>query len=257
MFQKLLTTVSKEVARQFRSKPFTMNNRMPLVSFTFDDCPESAFTNGAAILTDHGILGTYYIASGISNTDDTYWHVINPEQIRALHEQGHEIGCHTYSHLNVENLSAAQVDEECRTNHNLLRRLCGDIQLTNFCYPFGGISLTTKLYLQKRFDSCRGKIEGINVGTIDLALLKVVELYDRTLTPDKLQNLLREVCDRNGWLIFYSHDVADIPTFMGCSPAFFRSTIETVQSMGLTCVSVREGLRHIGYIPTQSNPNAS
>lgn len=247
MFQNLMNGASRRMARHFSTKPFKMKNRAPLVTFTFDDCPDSAFTNGASILEDHGILGTFYIAGGLCDTDDAYWHVINPEQVRALHEQGHEIGCHTYSHVNVERLGAARIDEECRMNHNLLRRLCGDIQLTNFCYPFGSISLPRKLQLQKRFDSCRGAYEGINVGTVDLGLLRGVELYNRTLTPDKLQRVLGETCDRNGWLIFYGHDVADPPTFMGCSPAFLRSTVETVQSMGLACVSIREGLRQIGY----------
>jgi peptidoglycan/xylan/chitin deacetylase (PgdA/CDA1 family) len=249
MLQDLMTRASREMAKHFRSKTFKMKNRSPLVSFTFDDCPDSAFTNGAPILEEHGIHGTFYIAGGICGTDDTYWHVISPEQVRMLHERGHEIGCHTFSHVNIETLSASRVDEECRMNHNLLRRLCGDIHLTNFCYPFGGVSLPRKIQLQARFDTCRGNEEGVNVGTIDLGLLKVVELYNRTLTPDKLQRVLRETCDRNGWLIFYGHDVADPPTFMGCSPDFLRTVVETVQSMGLSCVSIREGLRHIGYIP--------
>lgn len=247
MLQNLMTRASRRLARHYCSKPFKMQNRAPLVSFTFDDCPDSAFTNGASILEDHGIYGTFYVASGTCDTDDTYWHVITPEQVRALHEHGHEIGCHTYSHVNVETLDAARLDEECRMNHNMLRRLCGDIQLTNFCYPFGCLSLPRKLQLQKRFDSCRGIYEGVNVGTIDLGLLKVIELYNRTLTMEKLQRVLRETCDHNGWLIFYVHDVADPPTFMGCSPAFLRSTIETVQSMGLSCVTIREGMRQIGY----------
>jgi peptidoglycan/xylan/chitin deacetylase (PgdA/CDA1 family) len=247
MLQNLLTRASRRLARHYNSKPFKMQNRTPLVTFTFDDCPESAYVNGASILEDHGIHGTFYIAAGIADTDDTYWHVITPDQIRALHDRGHEIGCHTYSHVNVETLNAIRMDEECRMNHNMLRRLCGDIQLTNFCYPFGCLSLPRKLQLQKRFDTCRSIYEGINVGTIDLALLKVIELYNRTLTQEKLERVLRDTCDHNGWLIFYAHDVADPPTFMGCSPSFLRSTIETVQGMGLSCVTIREGLRQIGY----------
>jgi peptidoglycan/xylan/chitin deacetylase (PgdA/CDA1 family) len=247
MLQNIMTRASRQMARHYRSKSFQMKNRAPLVSFTFDECPDSAFTNGASMLEDHGIFGTFYISAGISDTDDTYWHVINPEQIRALHNRGHEIGCHTFSHVNIETLSAEALDEECRKNHNLLRRLCGDIRLTNFCYPFGCVSLPRKLQLQRRFDSCRGNYEGVNVGAVDLGLLKVVELYNRTLTTDKLQRVLRETCDRNGWLIFCMHDVADPPTFMGCSPALLRSTIEAVQGMGISCVTIREGLIQVGY----------
>lgn len=246
MLQQLLTRVHNRAAR-YPLKRFTMKNRAPVVSFTFDGVPDSAFTNGAQILEDHGIHGTFYISAGICDTNDTNWHHITPVQVRMLHDRGHEIGCQTFSHANVETLDARSLDEECKRNHNMLRRLCGDINLTNFCYPFGRVTLARKLQLQKRFDSCRGNYEGINVGTIDLGLLKVVELYDRTLTPEKLQIVLRQTCDRNGWLIFYTHDVADPPSWLGCSPKVLRSTIETVQAMGLTCVPVRDALVAIGY----------
>ena len=248
MLQDFLARVYRRAA-WVRTKPFRMQNRTPVVSFTFDDVPESAFVNGAPILEERGIRGTFYIAAGTCDGTDpeTHRHLITAEQVRALHDRGHEIGCHTFSHANVETLDAAGMEEECRKNHNMLRRLCGDIQLTNFCYPFGRVNLTRKLQLQKRFDSCRGIFEGINVGTIDLGLLKIVELNNRTLTPQNLQRVLRETCDRNGWLIFSTHDVADPPSWVGCSPDFLRATIETVQAMGLTCATVRDALRQIGY----------
>jgi peptidoglycan/xylan/chitin deacetylase (PgdA/CDA1 family) len=247
MIQGLMTHASRKLARYLRSKPFKMQNHTPLVTFTFDGCPDSAFLNGTPILEDHGIYGTFYIAAGVADTDEIYWHLITPEQVRALHDRGHEIGSHTYSKVRVENLSASRLDEELRMNHNLLRRLCGDIQLTNFSYPFGSVSLQRKIQLLQKFETCRGINEGVNVGTVDLGLLKAVELYNRTLTTNKLQRLLRETCDRNGWLIFYGHDVSDPPSISGCSPDFLRATIKTIQAMGLACVSIRDGLKSIGY----------
>lgn len=248
MLQDFLARVHRRAAR-LRTKPFRMQNRTPVVSLTFDDVPESAFLNGAKVLEERGVRGTFYIAAGTCDGTDpeTHWHLITAEQVRALHDRGHEIGCHTFSHANIEKLDAAGMDEECRKNHNLLRRICGDIQLTNFAYPFGLVNLTRKLQLQKRFDTCRGIFEGVNVGTIDLGLLKIVELYNRNLTPEKLQRILRETLDRNGWLILYTHDVADPCSWLGCTPDFLRSTIETIQAMGLECVPVRDALRHIGY----------
>jgi peptidoglycan/xylan/chitin deacetylase (PgdA/CDA1 family) len=224
-----------------------MTNRHPLVSFTFDDVPDSAYSNGAAILQERGIRGTFYVAGGTCGTDDTYWRVIEREQVRALHAEGHEIGCHTFSHVVVETLDAARMDDECAQNLARLRQACGDIAVTNFCYPFGKLSLARKLQLQQRFDTCRSIYEGINAGTIDLALLKVVELYDRTLTPEKLRLVLDETRERNGWLVFYTHDVADPPSWIGCSPALLRSTVEAVQAAGLPCVPVRGALELIGY----------
>jgi hypothetical protein len=47
MFADLTRGISRKIARYHRSKPFAMRNDAPLVSFTFDDVPESAYTNGA------------------------------------------------------------------------------------------------------------------------------------------------------------------------------------------------------------------
>ena len=121
--------------------------------------------------------------------------------------------------------------------------------MTNFCYPFGRASLPAKLRLEARFDSCRGIYEGINSGTIDLAMLRVIELYDRTLTREKLIRVLRQTSERNAWLIFYTHDVADEPSSIGCSPRLLRAAVEAVQAEGMQCLTVRDALRAVGYLP--------
>jgi peptidoglycan/xylan/chitin deacetylase (PgdA/CDA1 family) len=247
VLQPLVKRVLRRAARHYRSKPFVMRNTAPLVSFTFDDVPASACTNGAAILEQYGVRGTFYIASGTLKKVDTHWQVIAGHQVRALHRSGHEIGCHTFSHVGVDTIDAGKLDEECRQNRASLRELCGGTETTNFCYPFGRVSLPRKLQLDARYDSCRGIYEGINTGTIDLSLLRVIELYDRTLTRAKLRRVLRETRERNGWLIFYTHDVADEPSWIGCSPRLLRATIEEVQAEKMRCLPVRDALTAIGY----------
>jgi peptidoglycan/xylan/chitin deacetylase (PgdA/CDA1 family) len=249
MLQTLLTGVSRKAARHHRSKPFAMRNSAPLVSITFDDVPESAYLNGAAVLEEQGVRGTFYVAAGICGNMDAHWRVIARDQVSALHRRGHEVGCHTFSHVAVDRLDGQATEAECLKNGAVLRELCDGRQVTNFCYPFGRLSFARKLQLQKRFDTCRGIYEGINAGTVDLGVLKVIELYDRTLTPEKLRSVLRETRDRNGWLVFYTHDVADPPSWIGCSPAVLRSTIAAVRAEGLACLPIREALHEIGYVP--------
>jgi len=227
-----------------------MRNTTPLVSFTFDDVPESAYTNGAAILENRKVRGTFYIAGGRCGKENTVmgWHLIDRDQVRALHHDGHEIGCHTFSHPRVDQLDAGALENECQRNREVIRELCAGIEPTNFCYPFGSLSLARKRQLEKRFDSCRGIDEGINAGVVDLGLLRVIELYDRTLTQDKLARVLRENRDRNGWLIFYTHDVAETPSGIGCSPQVLRATLEVVQDAEMSCLPIREALIEIGYL---------
>ena len=248
VLKPLVKGVLRRAARYARSKPLVMRNLAPLVTFTFDDVPDSAYINGAAVLEQHGLRGTFYVASGTCGHKDAYWRVIGADQVRALYDAGHEIGCHTFSHVRVEDLDAQRMDEECAQNLRRLRELCPGIALTNFCYPFGRASLPRKMQLQKRFDSCRGVYQGINAGTADLGMLRAIDLYDRTLTPDKLRRVLRETRERNGWLIFTTHDVADKPSWIGCSPRLLADTIAAVQAENMQCLPIRDALKAIGYI---------
>lgn len=250
VLQPIVKGVLRRAARHTRSKPLAMRNTAPLVSFTFDDVPDSAYLNGAAVLDRHGIRGTFYVASGICGSEDTHWRVIGEEQVRKLHDAGHEIGCHTFSHVRVEDLDAQRMEKECDANLRRLRELCPGIALTNFCYPFGRASLPRKMQLQKRFDSCRGIYEGINAGTADLGMLRMIELYDRTLTKDKLRRALDETQERNGWLIFATHDVADPPSWIGCSPRLLDDVVTAVMAENMTCLPIREALAAVGYVRT-------
>jgi peptidoglycan/xylan/chitin deacetylase (PgdA/CDA1 family) len=250
VMQPIVKGVLRRAARHTRSKPLAMRNIAPLVSFTFDDVPDSAYLNGAAVLDRHGVRGTFYVASGICGSKDTHWRVIGEDQVRNLHDAGHEIGCHTFSHVRVEDLDAQRMDQECDTNLRRLREFCPGIALTNFCYPFGRASLPRKVQLQKRFDSCRGIYEGINAGTADLGMLRMIELYDRTLTKDKLRRALDETQERNGWLIFATHDVADPPSWIGCSPRLLDDVVTAVMAENMTCLPIRDALAAVGYVRT-------
>jgi peptidoglycan/xylan/chitin deacetylase (PgdA/CDA1 family) len=247
MLQPLLDGVLRKAARLYCSKPFVLRGGGPLVSFTFDDVPDSACTNGAAILERAGVRGTFYIAAGTCGHHDAEWRVIERDQVRMLHDRGHEIGCHTFAHVAVDELDAQAMARECAQNRDVLREICVDLEVTNFAYPFGRASLPRKLQLGKRFDTCRGIYEGINAGTIDLAMLRVIELYDRTLTPEKLRGVLRETRERRGWLIFYTHDVAERPSWIGASPRLLRATIAAVQADGMRILPVRDALTAIEH----------
>src|SRR5581483_11079707 len=123
MIRPLVSGILRRAARHSRSKPLAMRNTAPLVSFTFDDVPASAYTSGARVLEQFGLRGTFYIAAGTCGTMDEHWRVIDLDQVRSLYEAGHEIGCHTFSHVAVENLGAAEIDQECERNRQLLSEL--------------------------------------------------------------------------------------------------------------------------------------
>ena len=93
-----------------RVEPFRLRNDTPMVSFTFDDVPKSAATVGAAILEQHDATGTYYVIGGQVGTSAAWWDMVDGEDIADLHRRGHEIACHTFSHMRPGRRDAARRD---------------------------------------------------------------------------------------------------------------------------------------------------
>ena len=75
-----------------------------LVVLTFDDGNKSDYTYVRPLLKRYGFGATFFITEGLGflNNKD---HYVTWEEIRALHEEGFEIGNHTRHHKNINTLS--------------------------------------------------------------------------------------------------------------------------------------------------------
>lgn len=246
LLTRLTLSASRGAARYIPTRRVALRNKRPLISITFDDVPDTAFTNGASILDAHGVKGTFYIAPGILGQQDEHWRVLTAEQVAELHRRGHEIGCHTFSHVKVQSLNWTEAAEQNRLTREAFTKICGKGEFNNFAYPFGVVSMPRKLQLQTEFTSCRGIYQELNCGSVDPGLLRAFELYDRTSTETQIGQLIDEVVRCNGWLIFYTHDVAPDPSWIGCSPRLLEATLQAAHARGVECVSIREGLERIG-----------
>src|SRR5262249_47697128 len=83
----------------------TKTGPTPIISFTFDDCPRSAFQTGGEILIRHGVQGTFYIALGIMGTRTVVGEMFAPIDVERAISAGHELGSHTYDHCNARAVS--------------------------------------------------------------------------------------------------------------------------------------------------------
>jgi peptidoglycan/xylan/chitin deacetylase (PgdA/CDA1 family) len=239
-----LRRLSRGLARYVVTKSVRARNARPLVTFTFDDIPDSAFINGARVLEDRGVRGTFYIAGAMCGTIEPERRMISASDCSELHHRGHEIGCHTFSHPIVQSLGAAEFAADLERNRKFFASLVPDLKLENFCIPYGVTSLSRKLQAQARFHSCRSTMPGINTGTIDLGFLKSVPM-DHAIDAAKITSLIDETVRCNGWLILFTHDVAPEPTWIGCTPQLLDSSITAALQRGCEVVTVREGLRRI------------
>jgi peptidoglycan/xylan/chitin deacetylase (PgdA/CDA1 family) len=241
---------SEEFAKWLRVRPVVARNVRPLISFTFDDVPESAFVNGAAILQDRGIRGTFYISGGLVGTTGECFNYITHEQCKALNRGGHEIGCHTFSHPNLRTIGSDRLTHELSSNRAFFKTLDG-IELDNFAFPYGATSLARRSELQPSFRSCRSTQPGVNSSKIDVGYLRGVELCHGRMSLRLAKDWIDQAQRENGWLIFITHDVVDTPSPWGCTPPFFKEIVSMAAASGCDVLTVRDALDRAAVVRKQ------
>lgn len=238
--------VSNRLARHFRAASHRLPAHAPMVSFTFDDAPDSAAGDGAELLEKHNGRGTFYLAGSLIDQPSDYWHGLSNDAIVRLHRAGHEIACHTFSHRCSANLDEAAMAREIERNRCYFRGIDSSITLENFAYPYGIASVWRKPQLTKAFRSARGILPGINSDVIDLQFLRASPLVDCEIDKAGVDRYFDEAVASGGWLIFYGHDVAKAPSPYGCTPDLMRHALEAAQRRHMPIVTVAEALRRIG-----------
>jgi peptidoglycan/xylan/chitin deacetylase (PgdA/CDA1 family) len=238
--------VSNRLSRYFFTAPFELRNTQPIVSFTFDDFPENAASAGVPILDEYNAKATFYVSGGEVGKWSDHWQGVDADTIVDLHRRGHEIACHTFSHVRTTDLDARRLADEIEGNRRYLLRLDPSIRIENFAYPYGLGSVWRKAQLAKMFRSSRSIIPGINRGTVDLQYLRSTPLINHHIDEDGIDQVLDEAVASNGWLIFYGHDVADEPSPFGCTPSLLRHTLHAAAKRNIAVMTVARALRAAG-----------
>jgi len=188
----------------------------PMVSFCFDDAPQSAALAGADILEARGLKGTYFISMGLAGQDGPMGANADAAQLGRLLEAGHEIGCHTFSHLNCGTAPAGAVEGEADRNLQALGALGAPPPVT-FAYPYGEVSAVAKATLGKRFFLSRALHHGLIGRGSDLNQAPAVGI-EGPGGEAVARHWLRRALNERAWLILYSHDVREGPSPFGCTP---------------------------------------
>ena len=245
-WQDLKARVNNRLSRYFFTTPFKLNNAHPIVSFTFDDFPESAASAGVPILDQYGAKATFYVAGGEVDKWSGHWQGVRAETIVDLHRHGHEIACHTFSHVRTTDLDATRLAGEIEANRRYLLGLDPSMQIENFAYPYGLGSVWRKSQLAKTFRSSRSIIPGINRGTVDLHYLHSTPLTNCGIDGNGIDRAFDELAASNGWLIFYGHDVAAEPSPYGCTPDLLQHALDAAAKRNIAIMTVASALRAAG-----------
>jgi peptidoglycan/xylan/chitin deacetylase (PgdA/CDA1 family) len=226
-------------------RPVALENQEPIVSFTFDDFPRTAYSTGGSILEHFGARGTFYAACGLMNTCNELGEHFCEDDLDSLLESGHELASHTYSHISCRSVSGAAFRGDVEKGRQAVEKVTGT-ESSNFAYPFGHVTLRAKRALRLSFTSVRGVIPGFNGPEADLNLLRANSLYGDVDGAGRAERLIAENCRRKSWLIFYTHDVRPSPSPFGCTPPLLESAVSFATRSGCRILSVREGLMEAG-----------
>lgn len=232
----------RRLARLVYTRPARFESlARPLLTVSFDDAPTSAAHAGAAILEKYGARGTYFISPGLSGSDSHLGVYTTEAEIRALHAAGHEIACHTHSHLDCGRATAADIAQNLDLSASAFRQM--DLpQAQTFAYPYGDVSPQAKSVLNDRFLAARALHHGLITPGADLNQIPAVGIEGKDGEQTATDWLIRAE-DETAWLVLYTHDVRENPSDWGCTPRTLERLVVRALDMGFDIVTCAEGAR--------------
>ena len=242
-----------EATRVLFRRQLAVRTPVPLISFTFDDFPRSAFLNAGAILGRYGILGTYYVSLSLAGKESQMGPMYQTEDLKELARLGHELGCHTYGHCHSWNTPPDIYEKAILDNQQALSEVLPGTAFQTFSYPYSGPRLGVKQVAGRHFLCCRGGGlragrflrhhpggQTFNARTADLNLLCAFFLEQSRENPEAVKRLIDQNAQARGWLILATHDVRDMPSRFGCTPAFFEQVVQWSLESGARILPVVE-----------------
>jgi peptidoglycan/xylan/chitin deacetylase (PgdA/CDA1 family) len=230
--------------QRFASRPVRIRLEAPLVSLSFDDVPISAIENGLPLLVKHGVKATFYVSLGIQPSGA----FISRDAIREVARDGHEIGCHTYTHYQLSRGSSAGLLADAARSRIALADAMDGRPPRSFSFPFGELSFASKRGLAAHYDSLRSSRDGVNSGLADLNCLRANSLGCASFARDRIDALLDHTSRSGGWLILYTHGICDTPGRWDLTPGMLAGLLSAVADRGLRFVTVAEAVRRVSAV---------
>lgn len=235
----------RRAGRWLDQRPMRVAPRRGVFSLSFDDIPQTAWTEAGPILAEHGVKATYYVCGGLESGLNLGLPQFTTAQLQALFEAGHEVGCHTFSHLSALRASPAAYAADLDRNACWVAERLDGLRMTTFAWPYGDVSVQAKGVAAERFALARGVRDGVNAGRADRAAARAIGLERRRLPGYDLPAMMAETAARRGWLIAYGHDVMDRPTPYGCSPEDLDRVLRLARDADLDILPVGRALERM------------
>jgi peptidoglycan/xylan/chitin deacetylase (PgdA/CDA1 family) len=227
-------------ARFLYRRPFEIDHRGPIISFTFDDFPQSALRTGGDILKRYEARGTYYTSIGLMGKEEPTGTMFTRDDLERALSDGHELGCHTFGHFDAAKTGSELFEQSIEQNQQAIGELCSGAVFRTLSYPIGVPRARTKQKAGQHYVCCRGGGQTFNGDGADLNYLYSFFLEQSRDDFQTIRNVVEENRLAQGWLIFSTHDISDTPTHWGCTPSFFEEVVRLSAESGARIMPVVE-----------------
>lgn len=246
LFSRLTRKFRRSASVYFYRRMVPLRSSAPIISFTFDDAPQTAFSHGGDILKTHGARGTFYVSLGMLDSMSPSGPIASRLDLVRAAEEGHELGCHTFDHKDPWDTTTHVFEMSVLENRLALDKILPGTSFASFAFPIRGPKPATKRRIGTLFHCCRGGGQAFNCGSADLNLLNAffIDIRNRN-SIDSVLRLIDRNCECKGWLIFATHDVDDNPSPYGCTNEYFKKVVAYAASSGSVILPVGKACQKI------------
>ena len=232
------------VVMPFRLKRnLNINLDKPLISFTFDDCPKSVVDEALPELEKYGWQSSIYMSMGLCGITNHLGLHMSESDVVAAYKSGHEIGDHTFDHIDATTISPELFSENIEKNQAQLNML-GLPPSQTFAYPYGQLDVGSKKIVHRKFKGARGIKSRIHRTNADLNQLNSNQLYSGQNCDDLMKNIAK-LAESHGWLTIFTHDVRDNPSDFGCTIDEFKAVVEAVKNIDANVMTVIDAINFL------------
>lgn len=223
------------------------------ISITFDDGFKKSADVALPIFRKYGFFATYYVVTGwIEPTRAPIREPFNAGKMhgtwdfwREVSHSGHEVGSHSFSHLNARGKMAALfpwlIAREIYKSYDDLKREIPQSEYT-IAMPWNAATNISRFFVRHKFVGCR-------LGTSDVQYNNLSDLSRYCLkswAPSIRHNLFDYIdaidgIPDGGWLILQFHSFGD-EGYDPVTPEFFDELCQLIANRGIEVNTVREVL---------------
>lgn len=155
------------------------------IAITFDDGMLSVYTEALSIIREFNIPAHLFLTTSVVGKDN-YWPtqpqgapkfpMMNWQQVLACQAAGFSIDAHSHTHPHLNNLSLAEIHEECIRCDELIENKTG-LKPNYFAYPYGSHDEQARQYVKTHYKASVTTFMRPLSYTDDLALLPRLDSY--------------------------------------------------------------------------------